>query len=687
MKHIRGFLVALLCLQPVIAAAAAGEFHVAPGGRDDAAGTAEQPFGTVDRARRAVRELKEKKPRRDTPITVIVHGGTYYLDEPLVFEPADSGTAASPIIYQAADGERPILSGGVRITGFVAGEDGRWRVALPEVAEGRQTFSQLFVNDQRRFRPRLPADGYYKVRENLPPTEANKAHGFDRLAFTDQQVSGDWANLADVEVLGFHQWSASRMRIAAVDEASKVVTFTGPTRSNAAWNAFKDRFLVINVKEALDAAGEWYLDRPTGELTYIPREGEQPDAAVVIAPRLEQIVRFRGVVKQRKWVEHVQLRGLTFAHTAWALPPAGQSFPQAEVGLSAAVEAEGARHVAIEDCAVRHTGGYAMNFGPGCREIRVDRCEMIDLAAGGVKISITGGDWADEEARVSKVAVRDCTIAHGGRMHPAAVGVWIGHAEHCTIEHNDIHDFYYTGVSVGWSWGYAEPSRAHHNEIAWNDVHHIGQGVLSDMGGIYTLGVSPGTTIHHNIFHHIHAYDYGGWGLYTDEGSTGIHMHHNLVYETKTGSFHQHYGRDNLIENNVLVESKAHQLQRTRAEGHNSFTFRRNIVYWTNNSPLLGSNWGDNNYRLESNLYFNPNHEVRFPGNLTLEQWQTQRKQDAGSIIADPQFIDPAKHDYRLKENSPAKQIGFEAWDYGEAGRLTKRSLTVGLPAVPEGFQ
>ena len=240
---------------------------------------------------------------------------------------------------------------------------------------------------------------------------------------------------------------------------------------------------------------------------------------------------------------------------------------------------------------------------------------------------------------------------------------------------------------MGWVWGYGQ-SQAHHNEIAFNHVHHIGQGVLSDMGGIYTLGISPGTVIHDNHFHDVVSFSYGGWGLYTDEGSSGIVMKNNLVYRCSRASFHQHYGKENRIENNILALAGEQQLQRTRTEPHTSFFFERNLVYWDNDNPLLGSNWSDNNFRLDHNLYFRAGGKgVTFPAGLTLEQWREQRNQDQHSIVADPGFVDPEKDDFRLKPDSPALRIGFQPFDVSQAGRQHPATLTADLPPVPRGFE
>ncbi len=678
------------------------DLYVSPRGNDAWSGTLPEPnaqktdgpLATIHHARDLVRAINGTADR-ETPMIVALRGGTYYLPETLVFTPADSGTARVPIIYRAFPGERPVLSGGRRIDGWNVADDGRWSVAIDDVKQGRWTFSQLFVDDQRRMRPRLPKQGYLTTGEVVPAPDDKR--GFDQLRYRGDAVRDDWANQDDVEVIGFHQWGISRLRIEMVDTQERIIHFTGTTHGKSWWNRFpeEDRFFVENVKEELSEPGEWYLDRPTGVLTYIPQPGENPEEAVVVAPVHDRLVDFQGDLDATAWVEHLRLEGLTFAHSQWLLPPEGQSIPQAEIGLDAALTAVGARNIALEHCAVRHTGAYAIAFGHGCRHNTVEGCEMVDLGAGGVKIGHTGpGDWAsvrqlpaETDNICSHITVRDCYIAHGGRLHPAAIGVWIGLSGHNRVLHNTVHDLYYSSFSIGWTWGYHD-TPAHHNELGYNHAYDIGQGVLSDMGGIYTLGVSPGTRVHHNLFHDIISYRYGGWGLYTDEGSTHVIMENNLVYRTSNSGFHQHYGRENRIRNNILAFGIQQQVQRTRTEEHTSFFFERNIIYWDNQSPVYGSNWRDDNFDTDHNVFFNAGgHPVVLYDGMDLKTWQAKRKKDVNSIIADPGFAAPQEGDFSLPADSPALQTGFVPFDVSTAGRTAPPVLTVDLPPVPKTFE
>jgi len=327
--------------------------------------------------------------------------------------------------------------------------------------------------------------------------------------------------------------------------------------------------------------------------------------------------------------------------------------------------ADGARNVTIQDCEFGHFGRYGVWFRKGCRNCTLQKCYVHDFGAGGVRIGESSVPKQDHE-QTGHITVDNNILREGGRIFPCAVGVWIGHSADNAVTHNEIADMYYTGISAGWVWGYSG-SIAKRNNISFNRVHHLGWAVLSDMGGIYTLGSSEGTVVGNNIFHDIYAYSYGGWGLYTDEGSTGIVLENNLVYNTKTGSFHQHYGKENIIRNNILVNSMLHQVQATRVEEHLSFTFEKNIVYWET-GPLLAGPWTKVRVNMDNNCYWNTaGQEVTFAG-LSLDQWRQQQNLDQHSIIADPGFADAKNLDFRLKPDSPALKIGFTPFDYAKAG-------------------
>ena len=685
---------------------------VAPAGNDQHDGSATAPVATLRRALDRVRELRAAEPDRPGPFVVEVADGRYELAATLLITPEDSGTAGSPTVIRAADGARPLFSGGRIITGWTVSQESpqeqpRWTAVLPEVKAGAWNFSQLFVNDQRRFRPVLPATGWYTIADALPPSPANADKGHDRFVFSGDDLRTDWANLGDVEVVAVHRWTMTRLPIAAIDPvtpvdpleddaAQKAVTFAGHTQGTADWCSFPkgNRFLVENVREALGLPGSWYLDRPTGTLTYCPQPGETPEAVTVVAPVLDRLVELRGEVAARKFVAHVRLEGLSFAHGNWNLPTGGQSYPQAEVNVGAAIGATAARHIAFDRCSVRHVGRYAFELGHGCQECTLSRCELVDLAAGGVLVGTTAA-LPDPEAAVTGNVVRDCTIAHGGRIHSAAIGIWIGHASHTTVAHCDIFDLTYSGVSIGWSWGYAE-SPAHHNRVLHNHMYDIGHGVLSDMGGVYTLGVSPGTVVEGNLIHDIQSHNYGGWGLYTDEGSTGIELRNNIVYRTSSGGFHQHYGRDNIVENNIFAVARDWQLQRSRVEDHPSFRFERNIVWWNSDKPLVNGDWSKG-LVTAANCYWNAAGPVVFPGGQDLAARQAAG-QDERSIVADPKFLDPRFLDpnfpdpnfpnpssgtFAIAPDSPALALGFEPIDASLAGRRTPRWLAIGMPDVP----
>lgn len=658
--------------------------HVSPEGRDSWSGRLEHPradgsdgpLATLTGARNAIRDLKKRGDAG--PFRVKIAPGHYQLAEPLVLEPQDSGTAEAPVIYEAAGPEKPRFSGGRRITGWKQQSDGLWTAHIPEVAEGRWYFEQLWVNGRRAVRARSPNKFYYYVRKKVDrfiDSATGQAVETTNRAF--QARAEDIAplleipqeRLSDVTLVTYHSWETSKSRIASIDRQQNIITVTAPVPWGFAFWGPNCRYHLENFRAALDEPGEWFLDRD-GTLLYYPRPGEDMTKAEVVAPVVSQFIVVAGNPEKEEWVQHVLFRGLAFEHSQYILPPQGHGDGQAEVTIPAVVMLDGARHVALEECEIKHVGIYGVWFRRGCRECRIEKCWLDDLGAGGVKIGEGwNADLSRENVQTHQIICRNNIIHGGGRIHHGAIGVWIGHSGYNEVVHNDISDLYYTGISVGWVWGYGE-SLAHHNRIEYNHIHHLGWGVLSDLGGVYTLGVSPGTSVSHNVIHDVYSYDRygrGGWGLYNDEGSSYIVMKNNLVYRTKTGNYHQHYGRENRVENNILAYSMDGQIQRSRVEKHVSFIFERNIVLWDQGPLVTAGQINDDLVKFASNLYWNGGQgPIDFQG-LTLAERQA-KGWDLGSIIADPGFKDPQNGDFTLPPDSPAFKIGFVPFDYTRAG-------------------
>ena len=661
--------VILLSLVFALTAASAGAltesyktFYVATDGNDAWSGTlpepnndrSDGPFGTLERARDAAREIRKTR-QGGQRITVSIRGGTYFLDRPLVLTPEDSHVS-----YTGYPRQDVVISGGKLIEGFREVEvNGKKMLAadIPRVKQGKWYFTQLFVNSRRRPRTRLPKEGFYRVAELIDvPADAAWNAGQDRFRFNDADLK-PWRNLDDVDIVALHFWIESRMQVKSIDESSKTVYLNKRStfRMTDDYQGTGARYFVENVFEALDTPGQWYLDRTEQVLYYHPFLGEDTENMRVIAPRLETIVRVTGDGEANRSVEGIKFVNLRFAHTEHTLPPDRAGSSQAAVHVPAAIFFERAVNCSVEACEIAHIGTYAVELGFGCRDNRVECSSIFDMGAGGIKIH-PGSE---------KTSVADNEIGDGGKIFMSAVGVWIGNSPKNRVVHNHIHDMNYTGVSVGWVWGYGE-SKAAGNIVEQNHIHHVGRGTLSDLAGIYTLGISPGTKLRGNLIHDCFSHSYGGWGIYTDEGSTDILIENNIVYRTKTGGFHQHYGKENILRNNVFALSQEQQLQRTRQEPHSSFTFERNIVYF-NQGKLLGSNWNDDKFKMDYNLYYDARGTpITFAG-ASFEDWR-KRGNDVHSIIADPMFADPEEADFTLKPGSPALKLGFKQIDMSKVG-------------------
>ncbi|NJN25855.1 MAG: hypothetical protein HC819_07760 [Cyclobacteriaceae bacterium] len=656
-------------------------FYVALIGDDSNPGTISQPFGSIQKAIDATVGNDVK--------TVLLNEGVYEIKAPLVFTSQHSG-----LTLKNVSGEKVMISGGKKIDGWKKQRNGWWVTTISGVKSGAWTFRQLYVNDSLRQRARKPNSGFLKVKgmpEGTPKT-VNYHTDCQSFEFAPGDIDPGWKNLGDAEVIVYHFWTDSHLPIESIDASTNIVTF-----KHKAGKVFTDdfseegaRYVVENVLEELDAPGEWYLDRKSGKCYYYPYPDEEIETVEFYAPVAGQLMRFEGNPDQQGFIKNVNIKNIDFRFTHWELPAGNSNDRQGSASVPAAIYMEGLQQSTFEHCSFANLGNWAFDINNGCSENTFSANEIGHIAAGGFRIN--GGDYSDSPfLRTFDNVIVNNHIHHYGETYPSAVGVLLQKTEGNLVAHNLIHHGFYTGISIGWEWGY-QRSVSRDNIIEFNHIHHIGQGLLSDMGAIYTLGVSPGTVIRNNLIHDVDANHYGGWGIYHDEGSTHILVENNVVYGTKFAAFNMHFAREVTVRNNIFAMGRLQQINRTRSEPHKSVFFEQNIVYWKE-GVLFDGNWKDfshsfyfhpknesgtrevsQTFDADYNLYFNPDkklEDVDF-GDMDWEAWRKMGK-DIHSFYADPLFEDAENGNFDLKQDSPAFRLGFKPIDMSSIGLNGKR--------------
>lgn len=674
------------------------------------------PWASLTGARDQLRRLRAEG-KLSGPVTLQVRNGCYPVREMIEFDPRDSD-----LRIVAAPGASPVLDGGEVLQGWTVGErNGRveWTVDIPDVAAGRWFFRSLFVDGRRAPRARLPkfapegeaVHNVFRIGTIKNPEGGNLFDGSSTFKPAPGDVE-DWPSLADAEVVLLHYWIEERLPQPRLNPRTGWLSFARRSAFNlyesltgSLVNRTLARYYVDNLYEALTEPGEWYLNRETGRLTYLPHPGETPANTTVVAPRIHTFVRASGAffdddieacdAHATVHLRGFEMEGLTFRHADWFSPlaqipthhqrhalgrelPIGGS-PQAASYVPGSIVIRAARDCTVRGCTVEHAGLYGLEFDHGCRNCSAVGNRLQDLGAGGIRGGGTDHD-GHIEGLTGHLTITDNQIHHIGRVFHQGVGILLQHAFDCEVAHNHIHDSCYTGISVGWTWGYREtPSR--NNRIEHNLIHDIGAGVLSDMGGIYTLGVQPGTVIRGNHLHHIWSQDYGGWGIYLDEGTSHLLIEHNLVHDTKDAPFNIHFARENVVRYNIFARGANALASVSRIEpGQISANFFNNIVLGPSRSLFSGQYKGDiadGALVSNANCFWTP--DGRLPTSVNPQgaerglkekiSWTAWRKagHDSLSVVADPGLTE-GKETWRLARRSPALKLGFKPWDWSGCG-------------------
>ncbi len=648
-------------------------------------------------AQTEVRRLKAAQPNE--PWTVVVPAGEIRLDEALSFGAEDSGRPGALVVWK---GEGVTIRGGVDIGPWKNEGKGVVSAPIPRNADGKfLALDMLFVNGERVSRSVLPKNrGSFRIpggeddsRYELVSTNANGdvtyAREFTRLgpdaAAVLDEVDAD--DLPYVQMQVRMDWTQDRRRVVGWDRSKReVLTEAFGGRSRATKNRWCERSAVRfeNLRAAFTEPGEWFYDAKAGKVLYRLREGEAAESLRAVAPanRLSKLLTADGV-------RDLCFEGFSFEYAD--APQGGiaddprrnnQTYRcQSAATYDATVELRYAERVEFVRCRVARTGNYAFRIADGCRNVALRRCETWDTGAGGVwigseKMHPPGGVLKrailapTEPASCAFNVVEDCRLRHGGRFNPEGTAVFVTHASDCRIEHNEIDDWYYSGVTVGYTWGY-EGSTAQRNVIAFNRISRLGQHELSDMGGIYTLATSFGTVVSNNVISEVFGYDTAAWGLYADEGSEGIVFENNIVSHTEFGGINQHFGSGCVFRNNIVAYNDARgclSTQRREAFGVPSQVHVTGNIFYTHKGPLacrgsmsVDGVWAHNVWWKEGGTEADD-----FDGRSAEGFLASGRAY--GDVVADPLFVDARNGDFRLKPDSPALKLGFKEWDASLAG-------------------
>ncbi|CUI14646.1 Hypothetical protein, putative [Bodo saltans] len=514
------------------------------------------------------------------------------------------------------------------------------------------------------------------------------------------------ADLSSSFVVMYHSWTSTTNTLANYDPLTKVVTVGGSAPDNVYNTASGNRFRFVNLPPSFLTAGNetrptqpwtYYMNKTTKEV-FLATPAGTTSLPAIIAPLLRTVVSIQGPA-----CYNVVLSGITVAHTDSFLEEqclsTGCSGQSATFLAGAGLELQDQIGQALlQNITVAHVGGYALWVHGATNSITVNRAVVHDLGAGGVRVGeAISGTIADRSLLASNVQLVNSIIFDGGYIVEAGAGVLLQQAASCTIAHNDIHDLFYTGVSIGWNWGYA-PTSNNNIVVQYNLMYNLGRGVLSDMGCIYNLGTSPGTLMDHNVCHDLQSFGYGGWGLYSDEGTSLVSWTNNIVYRTKSAPYHQHYGMNNLVKNNVFafpqvtlgesVGASNGDFAAVRSspaysgpEHETSFTLSTNVILLRNTSAALFYSTIEDafiNVTANNNVYYNtavataslqfPCFRGAAPLRCPLAEWQGLGE-DLLSLAQDPLFLDADGYNFSaLSVISPALRLGFAPIDTRNVG-------------------
>lgn len=576
----------------------AGEIWISPKGSDFNDGTRQSPKATLTSALRQAREWRRTEDNRiQGGITIYMEGGTYAFHEPVFIRPEDSGTKESPTIIRSVGDEKVILSGGISINGWK--KQGKVWVADVPAFNGRPLdFRQLWVNGKKAVRARDVED-FEKMNRICSVDEKNEilyvpVVSIRRLIDNKGNLKAKYAEMV------LHQmWCVANLRIRSVEVQgdSAAIRFHQPEsriqfehpwpRPMVTTDGHNSAFYLTNARELQDVPGEWYHDIDARKVYYYPREGEKMQEAEVIVPAVETLVRVEGTLDRP--VRHIRFEKITFSYTTWMRPSEKGHVPlQAGMYLTdgyridpkmqrnylnhpldnqgwlgrpaAAVRVVAARQIDFERCRFEHLGSTGLDYEEAVQGGVVRGCLFRDIAGNGLLVGSFSPaahethlpyDPADRREVCTQQQINNCYFTEIGNEDWGCLAIAAGYVGDVNIEHNEISEVPYSGISLGWGWTQTV-NCMRNNRVHANLIHHYAKHMY-DVAGIYTLGSQPKSYVTENCVHSIYkpgyVHDPNHWFyLYTDEGSSFITVRDNWTEGEKY--LQNANGPGNVWENN-----------------------------------------------------------------------------------------------------------------------------------------
>lgn len=576
----------------------ADEIWISPKGSDFNDGTRQFPKATLTSALRQAREWRRTEDNRiQGGITIYMEGGTYAFHEPVFIRPEDSGTKESPTIIRSVGDEKVILSGGISIKGWK--KQGKVWVADVPAFNGRPLdFRQLWVNGKKAVRARDVED-FEKMNRICSVDEKNEilyvpAVSIRRLIDNKGNLKAKYAEMV------LHQmWCVANLRIRSVEVQgdSAAIRFHQPEsriqfehpwpRPMVTTNGHNSAFYLTNARELQDVPGEWYHDIDARKVYYYPREGEKMQEAEVIVAAVETLVRVEGTLDRP--VCHIRFEKITFSYTTWMRPSEKGHVPlQAGMYLTdgyridpkmqrnylnhpldnqgwlgrpaAAVRVVAARQIDFERCRFEHLGSTGLDYEEAVQGGVVRGCLFRDIAGNGLLVGSFSPaahethlpyDPADRREVCTQQQINNCYFTEIGNEDWGCLAIAAGYVGDVNIEHNEISEVPYSGISLGWGWTQTV-NCMRNNRVHANLIHHYAKHMY-DVAGIYTLGSQPKSYVTENCVHSIYkpgyVHDPNHWFyLYTDEGSSFITVRDNWTEGEKY--LQNANGPGNVWENN-----------------------------------------------------------------------------------------------------------------------------------------